>query len=52
MIVQVIVNFFMHSAFITMKAKTNMIVVATTDGIRTQHGRTCTVVLYLYLLNL
>ena len=38
MIVQVIANFFMHSAFITMKAKTNMIAIATTDGIRTRYG--------------
>ena len=32
-------SFFMHSAFISMKTKTNMIAAATTDDTRTQYGR-------------
>ena len=40
MIGQVILTLFVHSAFITMKAKTNMlkIALATTDGVITRYG--------------
>ena len=34
---QVILNFLVHSAIITMKTKTNINAVATTDGVRTQY---------------